>query len=341
MTADAKAAAGWAAEELARAVARLDALAREVTQLQGLVLEQRELAEGLRQALATVEGRTRRHETGQDVAFGLQPQLVALEERLYEEAALRRDQAVSQEHQQRATGEQLQQLERAGEALDERLRAVELALAAVAERQQQLLAEVTGRRQLDRQLIDRQEALAERIGAVATLAQRTADDVVPFAVALPRIELLLRTLDARTTELSRAHERADDELRAVRGLADREAVFVELFDQLRASRLQTEERLRATEERTELLERSTAGSVDQRALLGEHVRTLEARLDQLARSGEQQRHALFDHFRRMSEAAEAANRRAAEELSRQARAGRELLVRLAEGSDAAVTEQPL
>ena len=341
MTADAEVVAGWAAEELARAVARLDALAREVTQLQALLLEQRELAEGLRQALATVEGRTRRHETGQDVAFGLQPQLAVLEERLYEEAALRRDQAVSQEHQQRATGEQLQQIERAGDALDERLRAVELALAAAAERQQQLLVEVTGRRQLDRQLLDRQEALAERIGAVATLAQRAADDVVPYAVALPRIELLLRTLDARTTELSRAHERADDELRAVRGLADREAVFVELFDQLRASRLQTEERLRATEERTELLERLTAGSVDQRALLGEHVRALEARLDQLARSGEQQRQALFDHFRRMSEAAEAANRRAAEELSRQARAGRELLVRLAEGSDAAVMEQPL
>ncbi|MBM4415409.1 MAG: hypothetical protein FJ035_03955 [Chloroflexi bacterium] len=341
MTSEAEVLSAWATEELARASARLDALAREVVQLQAVVLEQREQAEALRQALATVEGRTRRQEGGRDAALGLGLQLAAFDERLYEEAALRRDQAVSLEHQQRALGEQLQQLERVGEVFDERLRAMELAVVAVAERQQQLAAEVSGRRERDRQLGDRQEALAERIGAVATLAQRAADDVVPYAVALPRVELVLRTLDARTSDQSRAQERANEELRVVRGLADREVVFVELFDQLRALRLQLEERLRTFEERSELLERTTAGSVDQRVLLGEHVRTLEVRIEQLTRNGELQRQALLDHFRRMSEAAEEANRRAAEELARQARADRELLVRMVEGSEVVATEQPL
>jgi chromosome segregation ATPase len=341
MTSEPALATGWAEEELARALARLDTLGREVAQLQGLVGEQRQLAEGLRQALATVEGRTRRHETGQDVALGLQPQLGALEERLYEEAALRRDQAASLEHHQRATGEQLQQLERAQAGLEERLRGLELALAAAVERQQQLVQEVTARRGLDQQLFERQEALAERMGAVATVAQRAAEDQVPLAVALPRIELALRTLDARTTELARAQERGGEELRALRGLADREAVLADLFDQLRALRLHAEERLRLVEERADGLERVAGGDRDQRALLTEHLRAVDVRLDSLARRGDQQRQALLEHFRRMTDAAEAANRRAAEELARQVRDGRQLLVRLAEGSDAAAAEQPL
>ncbi|MDA0256227.1 MAG: hypothetical protein O3C25_00595, partial [Chloroflexi bacterium] len=86
-------------------------------------------------------------------------------------------------------------------------------------------------------------------------------------------------------------------------------------------------RIDVAEEDRALVRRELAGAAERQRALGETI--------------EGQRLAMLEHARRRTRADEDAARRRADELDREVRVARELLVRLAEGSEQAGQEQPL
>lgn len=90
----------WIEEQLIRALERVETVTRDVARLQAGAQRRDQELDAQRLTLATVDGRTQRHEVGQDTVRWLQHEVAALDERLTEETALRREQVAAGERGQ-------------------------------------------------------------------------------------------------------------------------------------------------------------------------------------------------------------------------------------------------
>lgn len=331
----------WVEAQLERALARMEALAREVERLQAAGQVRDQEANALRDVLATVDGRTQRHEAGQDLLRALRQEVVALGERLAEESALRREQAAAGERGQGRGHAAEQALGHTLQEVSDRVGGVERALAAAHERAARLGGDLAGRDAQDEQLGGRLEALAAQVEALAASAQREASGVAQLEEAVAALQLAARALETRATSLHREQQRFADDLAIVRRVAEREQQLADVAEQQRALRQRLEAGLAMVQERAAAADVAQAAEAEERALLRARLGALEQRLGAVAAEVAGQREILLEHFRRTAGAAEEAGRRAMEEIDRQARAGRELLVRLAERADETSREQPL
>ena len=81
----------WVDDQMQFALARVDALTRELEHVETALRSQSEEVSRLHDSLGVVEGRTVRHEVGQEQTREVRQEIAELEERLAQEAALRRD----------------------------------------------------------------------------------------------------------------------------------------------------------------------------------------------------------------------------------------------------------
>lgn len=331
----------WLEEQLERALTRIDALTREVARAQDTLATREQEVEALRQSLAIVDGRTRRHEATIDAVPDLRRAVTDLDERLAAEAALRRDAATTAErgHNREADGAHL--LERDVIEIDRRLVAIEQALRAAAERETHHEAAVTVAGRAQQAAEARLDALQAQVTALADSLRRDGGDRDGTREGLDDARLHIGAVEARTDVMVRDLQQLHDEMLLVRRALDRETAVGDLVEQVRALRLRVEEGLADLDRRVDAQRESGSADAEAQRVVRVHLATLDRAVADVAAQVEAQRLVLLEHFQRLTAAAEDAGRRQTEEIDRQVRAARESLVRLAERADEATREQPL
>ena len=331
----------WLAEELQRALERLDELTHELARVQVALQSQQAEAAHLRETLAVVEGRTRRHESGQDAARELRQESGALAERIEAEAALRRDLTAAVTREAQREHEQRGAAERRLEEIGSRLEQIEHRLASDGERRESLTAGLAERGQQEQALDARVEAL-ERAAAAAREALRSVhEELARATAALPALIASVDDQGERARAAGEERSRLEGGLAALRAERERETQLLEVVEQQRATRQRLEERLVELDESLEAVRRDLAAAAEERALTRQQTAGNRERLTELAEAMEGQRDAIVEHFRRWTEDGAQSGRRQIEEIERANRAARDLLVRLTERSDEATREQPL
>ncbi len=331
----------WLEAQLRASAVRVEALTRDVTHLQSaLAAREVELLE-LRESLAVLDGRTRRHEATHDVVRELQQAVASLDARLGEESELRREQGAAIGHARAQELESRQGSETAWQAVTARLAALEQALASSGARQAQIIGDLAEREQDGARVASRVEVLGDEVEALAQAARRESGSTTRIDDAIQSLQVTSRAIEARTQQLQQDQQRLEDDLGALTRIAEREESLSEVLEQQRTLRQQIEQRLSLLDARASGAEAAQATDAEAFALLRQRSERLEARVATLDATAEAQREALLEHFRRATIAAGDAGRRQAEEIERQARAARELLMRLAEGAEQASREQPL
>ena len=340
-TAGAQPEGGWVEGQLAELRQRTERMGRELDGLRGALQEQQRGSSELQGALAVVEGRTRRHEAGQELARFVQQQLGAVTECLEEEAALRRDQRGALEREQHRDREADESGAAALDELAERLRVLEQRVGSESERQRQLGDDRAAAERAEEQLVERIAATEGRLAALAEAWAGERDERARFDAALPGLGAALDELDARTVALRAELRRSEDDIAQVRARRDREDELIELVEQQRSTRIRLEERLGALESRVEEALQGLRGASEERLGLGRQLTGVEQRLRTLGESIEAQRWAVLEHFGRLLDADEAGSRKQIDELELRIRERRRLLLGLREGSERAGEEQPL
>jgi hypothetical protein len=329
----------WLEERLQRAAASVEALTREVAHLhRGLAAREQEAVE-LREALAIIDGRTLRHEASQEIARELSQAVAAVEERVAEEATFRREQAAASDRAQQRAQHAERTLEQALFGLQARVAEVERQAVAAIERQAALNSDVATTQARDAGLARDVEALAARVDALTQLTRRDTGDGSRFVETSDSLTRRLLAAETRLSDLLQDQRRLGDEVTALGRLAEREESLADLLEQHRVLRQRVESGLATLQERTSAAEETQFAETEEARLTRSRLDALERRLDVLAKQFSGQQEALLKHFRRMNATAEDAGRRQADEIDRQARAARELLVRLAENA-AEVTQEP-
>ena len=331
----------WLEEQLQRALERIDALTREVDRAQTALAAREQEVDALRQSLAILDGRTRRQEAAADAMPDLRRGLAEVEERLSAEAALRRDQSATAERGRDRESGEAHLLERDVIEIDRRLAAVEQALRAAADRETRHESAVTAATRVLQTSESRLDALQAQASALADAARRESGDHAGTREALDDARLHIGAIEARTDVMLRDLQQLTDEMLVVRGTLDRETAVGDLVEQVRALRLRVEEGLAALDLRIAAQQASGTVESEAHAVMRARVVALDQAVASLAERVEAQRLVLLDHFQRVTASAEDAGRRQTEEIDRQVRAARELLVRLAESADEATREQPL
>jgi len=325
-------AGSWVGDELQRALARADALGREVEQLHAVLRAQQEAIAALHEAVGTVQGRTLRHEAGQELAREARQEVAALQEELRAEAASRRELAARLERAGAHERKQQEQLLHAIASLQRRLDRSEGRQAAGDERQRHIAIDLAERDQEEQSLEGRLGALERRAAADQEHDRHVGDELARATGVLPRLSAELDELQGRVQTLLMEQRRLDDDVAALRAIRDREGDLLDVLEQQRATRARTEERINAVEEQLEQARRALAESAEERALLARAQSGLEERLRALGEELEAQRLLFIAHLRRQLQVGEQAGRRRADEIEREARLARDLLVRLSEES---------
>ena len=329
----------WIGDELRRAFETIGQMQREIEQLRAGISMQSERVLTLGDAVQTVEGRTQRHESGQESARELQHEIAQLEGQLEAESALRRDLS---EHVGRSEGRENElqmELRRALEVISRRLDDLEGTQASVNEQQRRISSQRAERAQSDSAIAGRLDDVEQHVGARDFSGEST--------VRLEAEVLSLRgTLDALEQRLSAMHldqRRLDEELAQVRSIRDREDQLLDLLEQHRAGRTQVETRLSEIEELLADQAQRTSAAHEERSLLQREQSGHEERLRSLGERVEAQRLAMVDHLRRELRAAEESGKRRVEDIERELRVARGLILRLTEESAeaSALEEQPL
>lgn len=324
-----------------RALERVETLTRDVALLQaGAQVRDQEL-DALRSTLAIVEGRTQRHEAAQDTVRWLQHEVAALDERLTEETALRREQVAAGERGQERSHVAEQAVVRGLEALAERASGAEDALAAVQEHQARLGGDVGALVARGAQLDGVIDALAVRLEAAAGAAQREVSNIAVLEEAMAALQHVVRGIEARTLGLQEQQQRLEGELATLQRVDEHERQLVELAAHQRVLGARLEDGMTQLRDGAASMHFVQENEAQARALLRTRLGALEQALSATDAAVAGQREVLVEHFRRTTAAAAEAGRREAEEIERQARARRELLVRLSERTDEAAREQPL
>ncbi|MGE3962441.1 MAG: hypothetical protein AB7F65_12240 [Dehalococcoidia bacterium] len=331
----------WVSDELQHALVRVDALTRELEHVESALRSQSDEVARLHDALALVEGRTTRHEVGQEQTREVRHELAEIEERVAQESALRRDLAAQVERFRGRDAENQQELFRALQVIASRLDEIDGRATAEALRQRHLTEEIA---EVDHDrdgVDDRLDALERRVAAEYEGNRHLGTEVARLAASVTGLMSAIDSLEARSRAITVDQHRLDEEIASLRQMSDHDVDLREVVEQQRAMRARVDDRLGQAEELVADLARQVAEGAESRALLQRQVageveqrRALSARVDAL-------RDTFIEHMRRQSQAQEQGHRRAIEEIEREIRASRQLLVRLSEDTDESEQEQPL
>lgn len=330
----------WVGDELTAALRDIDALTHALATLQeGMRLQQEEIAR-LREGLATVDGRSQRHEAGQEIARGLRQEIAALQSTLDAEGELRRDLVARVDRSDARAAETQRELQRVLTQIASRLDMTDGRQAALAEREHHLSTDLADQAREEQTAEARLTDVERRVAAEQEASRHTGQEIARVAGAIPDVLLRIEDLGVRLRALQDEQRRVIEEVAAIRAIRDREAELQELLEQHRVARARTEDRLSTLEEALESARRQQTAAQEQLALLArdraheaEERRLLQERL-------EAQRDTVTEQLRRILRAEDDRARRRIEEIERDVRIARTLLARLDEPA-AGEQEQPL
>lgn len=326
-------AGSWVGDELQRALARGDALAHELAQLRVVLQTQQDELARLHERLSVMDGRTLRHEAGQDLVRELSQRVATVHEQIEAEMISRRELAAQLERTTQRDREAEEAAGRATEQLMRRVDQFEGRQAAGEERQRDITSGLAEREQDDEMVEGRLIALERHVAADRDVVRHTGDALSRVVGEVPALTSAIDDLRTLVRSLQLDQRRIGDEVAAQRAIRDREADLLDVLEQQRATRARTEERLNAAEEQLEEVRRAVAGSEGARTLLAQGQAGIEQRMRTLGEAMEQQRQTLLSHLRRQLQADDQAGRKRIEEIERASRVARDLVVRLSEESD--------
>ena len=329
----------WIGDELRRAFETIGQMQREIEQLRAGISMQSERVLTLGDAVQTVEGRTQRHESGQESARELQHEITQLEGQLEAESALRRDLS---EHVGRSEGRE-NELRHALEVISQRLDDFEGAQASVNEQQRRISSQQAERAQSDSTITGRLEDVEQHVGAREDRRDLSGESMVRLEAEVLSLRGTVDALEQRLSAMHLDQRRLDEELAQVRSIRDREDQLLDLLEQHRAGRAQVETRMSEVEEQLADQAQRTSAAHEERSLLQREQSGHEERLRSLGERVEAQRLAMVEHLRRELRAAEESGKRRVEDVERELRVARGLMLRLTEESAeaSALEGQPL
>ncbi|MQC48059.1 MAG: hypothetical protein DWG77_03060 [Chloroflexi bacterium] len=331
----------WTADELQAALTRIDGLNRELHRVETALRVQQDEVARLHDSVQVVEGRTARHEVGQDQTRAVRQEIAELEERLAQEVSLRQDLSGQIERFQAREAALQQELHRALGVIASRLDDVDGRASADALRQRHIASEIAEVEHEGEGVEGRVESLERRVAAEFEGQRHLGVEVAKLAASVSQLLSAVDALEARARAITTDQHRLDEGLVALRAVRDRESELGEVIEQQRATRARLEDRMNTTEETLEALRQSIAAAADERSLLARDVGGVTERWRQLDERLTAQRDSLTEHLRRQSRANEESRRRLMEEMERDIRTSRSLLTRLIEDTDETEQEQPL
>jgi chromosome segregation ATPase len=302
--------------------------------------QQAELA-NLHEAVATLDGRTQRHEAGQDQSRTVGGQIADLAERVEQESTLRRalvaalERQAGQDHDERAA------LVKRGEQLAEQIELLQSRLTSDQARSGRVAAGFSEQAQQELSLGDRLSALEQQLTATGQELRLAREERARAETVREQTQATLDQLTERAQAAENAWQRLEQELASLRPAGDRERELRELVEQQRTSRTRTEERVAAFEADLHQTKEGLAEATEERLILQQQLNGDRQRLATLALALDEQREAIIDHFQRWTAVSSKAGKREVEEIERASREARDLLVRLTEGADHSAQEQPL
>ena len=331
----------WVGDELTGALRHIDALTHALDTLQdGMRLQQEEIAR-LSDGLQTVDGRSQRHEAGQEIARGLRQEIATLQHALDTEAELRRDLVARVDRSDAREAETQRELQRVMEQIATRLNSADGRQASIAERERHLSVDLADQAREEQTFEARLTDLEARAAAEQDAMRHVGQEIARVAGSVPDLLAKIEDLAVRVRAVQEEQHRAVEEVAAIRAVRDREATLLEVVEQQRVTRLRLEDRLSTIEEEIEVVRRGNAAVLEQIALL---VRDRAGEAQQRQRIEERleaQRDTVAEHLRRTLHADEDRARRRIEEIERDVRVARNLLVRLDEQASESEQEQPL
>ncbi|MGE3856084.1 MAG: hypothetical protein AB7G21_03880, partial [Dehalococcoidia bacterium] len=166
-------------------------------------------------------------------------------------------------------------------------------------------------------------------------------EIARVAGAVPELLAKVEDLAVRMRGMQEEQRRLADEVTALRGIRDREAELLDMLEQQRSGRARVEDRLGALEEEIETVRRGNEAAQELLALAARERAGAAGDRARLEERLESQRDTVTEHLRRVLRAEEDRARRHIEEIERDVRVARSLLVRLDEQAGGAEQEQPL
>ena len=198
--------------------------------------------------MQVLDGRTIRHEAGQDLIRELKSEIAQLGTRLEEEVTLRRDLTGIVERSGSRDLEFESELRRALEVIMQRLDHYEEHQTAIDERQRSLVSSAAADADAMQLNESRLVSLESRVAAQREAAIDQAESLGGLLAKLTdrdrQIDALVLDVEAGGT----ARVRMDEEIASIRAVRDREAELLELLEQQRATRTRHETRLSDIEE---------------------------------------------------------------------------------------------
>ena len=331
----------WVGDELTRALRTIDALTHAIDNMQrGMRLQQDEIAR-LTDRLQTVDGRSQRHEAGQEIARGVRQEMAALQATLDAEGELRRDLVARIDRADAREAETQRELQRVLEQIATRLNEADGRQASLIVRERHLTTDLAETAREEQTFEARIATLEARAAAEHQAASHIGQEIARVAGTVPELLAKVEDLAVRVRTAQDAQRRVSEEVTAIAAIRDRETDLLEVLEQQRSTRARVEDRLTTVEETLEELRRTNAELQEQIALLGrdragdlEQRRRIEERI-------EAQRDTVAEHLRRVLRADEDRAKRRIEEIERDVRVARNLLVRLDEQASGTDQEQPL
>ena len=183
----------WVGDELTHAVRQIDRLLHAVDTLQqGMRLQQEEIAR-LTDRLQTVDGRTQRHEAGQEAARGLRQEIATLQATLEAEADLRRDLVARVDRGDAREAETQRELQRVLEQIAARLNEADQRQASLSVREQHIATDLADTAREERTFEARLVDLEARATAERDASRHTGQEIARVAGSVP--ELLAKVED--------------------------------------------------------------------------------------------------------------------------------------------------
>ncbi|HJM75072.1 MAG TPA: hypothetical protein QGI71_04300 [Dehalococcoidia bacterium] len=302
--------------------------------------QQAELA-NLHEAVSTLDGRTQRHEAGQDQSRTVGSQIADLAELVEQESTLRRalvaalERQAGQDHDERAA------LVGRSEQLAEQIEGLQSRLASDEARGGRVAAGLSEQAQHELSLGDRLSVLEQQLTATGQELRLAREERARAESVREQTQATLDQLTERAQAAEDARQRLEQELASLRPAVDREHELRELVEQQRTARTRTEERVAAFEVDLHKAKEGLAEAMEERSILQQQLAGDRQRLATMALALDEQREAIIDHFQRWTAVSSEAGKREIEEIERASREARDLLVRLTEGADCSAQEQPL
>lgn len=301
--------------------------------------QQAELA-SLREAVATIEGRTQRHESGQDAARAAGNHVAELAERVEQESTLRRDLVAALERQAAQDHDERAALVRRTEQLAEQVEELRSRAASDAARSGRVAAGLAEQSQQELSLDGRVSALEQQLNATGEELRAARDGRARAEAVREQTQATLDQLTERARSAEDARQRLEQEIGSLRASVDGEHELRALVEQQRTARTRMEERIAAFDAELHAANEALAQASEERSILQQQLAGDRRRLAALAEALDAQRAAIIEHFERWTAVRSEAGKREVDEIERTNREARDLLVRLTEGTEHSGQEPP-